>query len=91
MLESMSPLRAWAGTLFLLPLAVVAVRAKAFVPQSSFHAWVVLELTILGSAALAIGFSLFGFRRRSGGPKLVAIGTVIVALLLGPLEAFWFL
>jgi hypothetical protein len=91
MAESMSPLRAWVGTLFLLPLAIVAVKAKAFVPQSSFHAWVVLELTILASAALAIGFSLFGIRRRSGALKLAAIGTAIVALLLGPLEAFWFL
>jgi uncharacterized membrane protein YfhO len=80
-----------AAPLCLIPLGIIALRAASLVPQSSFAMWVGLELVILVSAALAIGLSLWRFRERSASLKVLAIATIAVAGVLGPLEAFWFL
>ena len=83
--------RMWVAAVFLIPLGIIALRAAAFVPQSSFAMWVALELTILVSAGLAIGMSIWRFRQRSPGLKVLAVATIVAGAVLGPLEAFWFL
>ena len=40
---------------------------------------------------LAIGLSLWGFWEQSAGLKVLAVVTIVVAGVLGALEAFWFL
>ncbi len=84
-------LRMWVAPLFLVPLGIIALRASALVPQSSFAMWVGLEFTILASAALAVGLSVWRFHQRSAGLKVLAVATILVGAVLGPLEAFWFL
>ncbi len=91
MAQSQAGLRMWLAPLFLIPLGIIALRASALVPQSSFAMWAVLQLTILVSAALAVGLSVWRLRQRSAGLKVLAVATIIVGALLGPLEAFWFL
>lgn len=91
MTKSSTSWRDWAGVLCLLPLAVIAFNANAFIPQPSFLAWVGLELTILISSVLAVTFSLRALRRHSVMLKVVAIGTILIASLLGLLETFWLL
>jgi hypothetical protein len=77
--------------LCLVPLGVIALRARSLVPQSSFARWVGLELVILVSAGLAIGLSLWRFHERSTGLKFLAVVTIVVGAALGLLMAFSFL
>jgi hypothetical protein len=75
----------------LIPLVVIWVIAKSLVPQQSFAMWVILEATIVMSAALAAVFSMVGIRDRPPLFKALGIITFLLALCVGLLEAFWFL
>jgi len=74
-----------------VPLVVIWIRAGDWVRQSSFWMWLMLEAMIAVSALLAIAFSLIGFRSRPLALKVLGIVTLLVALVVGPLEMFWFL
>lgn len=85
-----------AALLCLIPLGIIALAATIsplppLVPPSSSGMWVCLELVILLSAGLAIGLSLWRFWEQSAGLKVLGVVTIVVAGVLGALEAFWFL
>ena len=87
---------ALAALLCLIPLGIIALAARIsplprLVPPSSAGMWVCLELVILLSAGFAIGLSLWRFWEQSAGLKVLGVVTIVVAGVLGALEAFWFL
>ena len=88
--------RMLAALLCLIPLGIIALAATIsplppLVPPSSFGMLVCVELVILLSAGPAIGLSIWRFWEQSAGLKVLAVVTIVVAGVLGALEAFWFL
>jgi len=77
----------WLAPVFLLPLVIILVR-WAGRPQSSFQMFLSLELIVLVSWALAIVFSLWGFRRRPLPLKLLNVTVIVVGSMLALLDGF---
>lgn len=75
------------GPLCLLPLLILLVFWSG-AHQSSFRMFLTLELIVIVFWALAIVFSLWGFRKRSFKLKFLNLTTIVLATILGLLVGF---